>query len=495
MTAKITADNKIIECQKGTLLGDVMELHDVFEQPCGGKKRCGKCLVTARGALSPFSHEEMTFLTEEQRAAGMRLACCVSVLGDCEVERQHGDVTVSIGGYMPQFEWSPAFSRFAISLDIGTTTLALQLYSTSALVAEASEKNPQAVFGADVISRIEHAIAGEGEALADCIKDGITRLIEELLQKGGVDADAVDLLIITGNTTMLYLLTGRSPEPMSHAPFEADHLFGEVLGHALIEILPNTEQYLPRCISAFVGADISTAILSCGMCTEHESALLIDVGTNGEIALWHDNKLFCCSTAMGPAFEGASLSSGMTGRPGAIYKVESEQGQLVFHTIGDAPVKGICGSGVVDLIACVLENETLDETGMLDDDIPLGDGIYFTQKDVRMVQLAKAALAAGVIALLKKAGLKYSDIERLYIAGGFGSNLNIKNAARIGLIPTELLDRVSVLGNAALAGASMLLLEKNYRAELEQLVKGATTHENSTDPVFNDAYIENMMFE
>ncbi len=494
MTVKIALDNKIINCEKGTLLGDVMELHDVFEQPCGGKKKCGKCLVSVKGELSDYSHEELTFLTVRQRENGVRLACCCSVEGDCEVISQQSEVAVSIGGYMPSFEWQPAFERYAIAVDIGTTTLALQMYSTESLVAEVSEKNPQAAFGADVISRIEHALAGEGKELAQCIIDGISRLTEELLQKSGVLRSEVDLMVITGNTTMLYLLTQRSPEPLSHAPFEADHLFGENLPKGWLSCLPTAEVYLPRCISAFIGADISTAILSSDLCNEHSTALLMDVGTNGELALRHDGKLFCCSTAMGPAFEGATLSSGMIGKTGAVHKVELIDGQMHFRTIGDAPVIGICGSGVVDLVACLLKTEQLEDTGLLEEDVMLADEVYFTQKDIRMVQLAKAAVAAGVEALLAQAGLEFEAIEQLYLAGGFGSNLNIENAAEIGLVPKQLIDRVTVLGNAALSGAAMLLLNKNCRTELEQMIADATTHENSTDPVFNDAYIDNMMF-
>ncbi len=496
MKVNIKTADGFIACESGTLLGEVVALHDHFDQPCAGKRRCGKCLVTVKGELSNHTDEELILLSEQQRAAGIRLACCCRVLGDCEIlPPVEGEISVSIGGFMPEFTHNPSFERYGISVDIGTTTLALQLYNNKSLLAEASDKNPQASFGADVISRIEHSLAGEGNLLAECIKQGICELSEQLIQKANIDRNDVDMMVVTGNTTMLYLLTEHDTEPLSHAPFEADRLYGERMPKGFFECCPSAEVYLPRCISAFIGADISTAILSSGMCEGDETALLMDIGTNGELALWHDNKLLCCSTAMGPAFEGATLSCGMMGKTGAVYRATVVDGVVVPEVLGGVEPLGICGSGVVDLVACMLYTEQLDDTGYLEDEeFPFGKGINFTQKDVRMVQLAKASLAAGVIALLNRAGIEMKEIKQLYIAGGFGSNINIKNAAKIGLIPDELTDRVEVLGNAALSGASMLLLAKQLWEKLEVLSKNATTYENSTDPVFMDAYVENMMF-
>ncbi len=496
MMVNIKTADEVISCESGSLLGEIIALHDHFDQPCAGKRRCGKCLVTVKGDLSEPSEEELILLSEQQRANGVRLACCCRVLGDCEiVPPTEGEIAVSIGGFMPEFTHNPAFKGHGISVDIGTTTLALQLYSGSALLAQASDKNPQASFGADVISRIEHSLAGEGEQLADCIKNGICELVEELLVKSGIDRNSVDMMVVTGNTTMLYLLNSHDPEALSHAPFEADRLYGGRLPKGFFGCCPSAEVYLPRCISAFIGADISTAVLASGMCEKQETALLMDIGTNGELALWHEGKLLCCSTAMGPAFEGATLSCGMMGRTGAVYKVAMSNDKIVPEVIGGVKPIGICGSGVVDLVACMLATEDLDETGYLEDEEFLfARDVSFTQKDIRMVQLAKASLAAGVIALLNRADINMQDIKQLYIAGGFGSNINIQNAAAIGLIPKELTDRVEVLGNAALSGASMLLLAAQLWEKLEEIAKNATTYENSTDPVFMDAYVENMMF-
>ncbi len=500
MTVNIKTADGIISCEKGALLGEITHLHEHFDQPCAGKRRCGKCLVTITGDVSKPSNEEMILLSEQQRNAGIRLACCCHVLGDCELlQSTTSEIAVSVGGFMPEFEQNPSFDRYGISVDIGTTTLALQLYGTGSLLSEASDKNPQASFGADVISRMEKSLAGDGQALADCIKDGICELVDELIQKSGIDRNDIDMMVVTGNTTMLYLLTNHDPEPLSHAPFEADRLFGERLSPGFFACCPSAEVYLPRCISAFIGADITTAILASGMCEKNETALLADIGTNGELALWHNNELFCCSTAMGPAFEGATLSSGMMGKTGAVYRVAIDNNIIVPEVLGGVEPIGICGSGVIDLIACLLTTEELDETGLLEDDFVLSSGnnvanVLFTQKDIRMVQLAKASLAAGIEALLARADIKIKDVKRLYIAGGFGSNINIANAAKIGLIPSELVDKAEVLGNAALSGASMLLLSKPLWENSQIMADGATTYENSTDPVFMDAYVDNMMF-
>ncbi len=490
----ITADG-VVSCEKGSLLGEVLELHDHFDQPCAGKRRCGKCLVTIRGELSDPTNEEMILLSEHQRSSGVRLACCCYVMGNCEILPQNeGEVSVSIGGFMPEFERNPSFNKYGISVDIGTTTLALQLYNDKALLAEASNKNPQSSFGADVISRMEHSLAGEGKQLSECIKKGICELTQELIQEANINCNDIDMMVVTGNTTMLYLLMNHDPEPLSHAPFEADRLFGEKLERGFFECCPSAEVYLPRCISAFIGADITTAILASGICNDTETALLTDIGTNGELALWHEEKLYCCSTAMGPAFEGATLSSGMMGKTGAVYRVGIINDEIVPEVLGGVEPIGICGSGVIDLIACLLTTEVLDETGLLEDDYAFTEEVLFTQKDIRMVQLAKASLAAGIEALLARADIGISDVKKLYIAGGFGSNINIKNAAKIGLIPTELVNKAEVLGNAALSGASMLLLAKQLWQTTQEMADDATTYENSTDPVFMDAYVDNMMF-
>lgn len=464
------------------------------EHPCGGRGSCGKCRVVARGALSPVTAEEKKLLTPAELKSGVRLACRTKALGEVWLETEpqaaaravtEGEGALKVG--------DPAFSRYGAAVDVGTTTLAARLYDPAGnLLAEATALNPQGTYGADVMTRMDGALHGKAGELRRLMVEAIDRLLKELKQKAAVPT--VDGAVFTGNTVMLHLLCGLSVEPLTHAPFKAEHLFGNVCSAPELGLCEMVgEVYLPPCISAFVGADTVCALLSSALCEGDKTALLADVGTNGELALWHEGKLTVCSTAAGPAFEGAGLSMGMRGEEGAIDQVWVDQGKLCFHVIGNTVPRGICGSGVVDAVACLLELELLDESGYLEEDALL-DGVRLTARDIRMVQLAKSAVSAGIYALLHHAGLSFGAVERFVIAGGFGYYLNKENAAGIGLIPKELLAVTRAVGNGALSGASMLLLDRTLRGHCHALARSATHPELATDPVFTERYAFGMLF-
>ena len=497
--ATVTVNGQPLPAAPGTLLSQVLRNRQGFEMPCAGHGRCGKCRVTASGALSPLSTEELAHLTREEIARGVRLACCTHVAGDCSVtlsDSVHSRICLS--GVMGSITLRPRFTAYGAAVDIGTTTLAASLYGADGtLLAQASRANPQAAWGADVISRIEAALRGEGAALAACVRSAIDGLLRKMAEQSQIALDAIDALVITGNTAMLHFLTETSPEPLSHAPFEAKRLFGEALPTSALGLTagPNAGVYLPRCMSAFVGADITTALLASSICQGSETRMLVDIGTNGEMALWHQGQLFCCSTAAGPAFEGAGISMGMHGQDGAVDHVTLEDGTLRPHVIGEVPPVGICGSGVIDALACLLETEALDETGLLETaPAPIAPPVVLTQQDVRMVQLAKSAVSAGLRTLLRTQGLTCPEVAELAVAGGFGSYLDVANAGRIGLIPEELVPRVRVLGNAALSGAAMLLLDRELIQPCEELARSARTLVLSANPVFTEYYTEGMFF-
>ncbi len=500
--AQIKINDTTIQVAKHTILSQAIGLHQpLFEQPCAGLGRCGKCRVVASGALSLLSPAERTHLSNAEIAAGVRLACQCTVLGDCTVHIQTQTATqsqIQIAGVMPAFAPAPYFTHYGVALDIGTTTLAALLFdATGNCLATASAPNPQATFGADVVSRIEGALAGNGAALADCIRAGVSDLLLQLCAQGACIPAEVEQIVITGNTCMLYLLTQRSPEPLSHAPFAADCLFDIALPAADLALpCPNAQVYLPPCISAFVGADITTALLASDICNQDKTALLADIGTNGEMALWHNGQLHCCSTAAGPAFEGAGLSMGVAGKDGAIDKVTARaDGGYDIHTIGEIAPLGICGSGIVDAIAAFLQSEEMDETGLLEEaTVLLGQTVTVTQADVRMVQLAKSAICAGMQTLVENSGLNATQISTLSLAGGFGSYLNLTSAAAIGLFPPEYLGKTKVIGNAALSGAAMLLLQPNYIAAARELAQHATTLDLAANPRFSEHYMMGMLF-
>ena len=452
--------------------------------PCGGRGVCGKCAVDIEGALSP--------LTESEIRAGHRLSCQTRLFGDAvlNLPEEKPEMVIETGFGTLNVSFSPMSGTVGAAVDIGTTTVVLRLYDlkTGAFLADASAVNPQTAIAADVMGRIGAAKEGKLSLLSGMIRDCIRSLRNEAAEKAGRNPDNVDRYVLTGNTTMLYLLTGRDPDCLSHAPFQADTLFGEEWE------LDGVPAYLPRCMSAFVGADISTAVLASGMTAKDETALLCDIGTNGEIALFKNGRLYVSSTAAGPAFEGAGISCGCGGIPGAIDRVSVTGNGLDVHVIGEKKAVGICGSGLIDAVACYLDTETIDETGSIDGDTTLADGIAPDQKDIRAVQLAKAAIAAGIGTLLKVSGTREEEIGTLYIAGGFGSHLNIASAVRIGLIPGTLGAVARPIGNAALAGAVTLMLDSASVGTLNAFAQSAEAVNLGGNPAFNENYMEQMLF-
>ena len=452
--------------------------------PCGGRGSCAKCAVCITGEVSEPNDCE--------KRAGVRLSCQITVRGDAAVtlpdSRRDEQIETETGVQTDVL--LPMPGRYGAAVDIGTTTLAAKLFDlqTGACLGTAAGLNPQTAVAADVMGRIGAAMAGSLTLLQDQVTGEIERLLAACRAQSGITAEP-DALVLTGNTTMLYLLTGRDPTCLSHAPFEADTLFGGEMQ------LSGRRTYLPPCMNAFVGADITCAVLASGMCEKNDTALLCDIGTNGEMALWKDGTLYVTSTAAGPAFEGAGISCGCGSVRGAIDRVWLEDGKLCVHTLGNAKAVGVCGSGLIDAIAAGLESEQIDETGFLEDDtLPLADGVALVPQDIRAVQLAKAAIAAGMAVLLETAGVSLDAVQTLYIAGGFGSHLNVKSAAAIGLLPPEWTNRTQILGNAALSGAVQALLNQNAHESLGRIAARAVHVNLGGSPRFNEQYVEHMLF-
>lgn len=454
------------------------------EHPCGGKGRCGKCVVRLDGEVSEPNAAE--------KAAGARLSCQAVILGDATVWLDaHDSMTQIETGSDSIAALAPMPGEFGAAVDIGTTTLVLKVCELSggAVVATAACVNPQRSVAADVIGRIEAAMSGALDDLRLSVVAALEQLLKEACTSAGIREEQVESLVITGNTTMLYLLTGRDPEPLSHAPFRADCLFGYET------TLLGRRAYLPRCMDAFVGADITCAVLASGMTESPGPALLCDIGTNGEIALWKAGTLYATSTAAGPAFEGAGISCGCGSIPGAIDRVWLENDRVCCHTIGDLPAVGLCGSGLIDAISVFLATEDIDETGATEPpELPLSDSVALQPKDVRAVQLAKAAIAAGIQTLLESTDTALSEIADFAICGGFGTHLDLRSAVAIGLIPGELAKKARVLGNAAMTGALRILLDQRMRPQAEALADAAKQLNLGGNPNFNENYIDQMFF-
>ncbi len=418
-------------------------------------------------------------------------------------------------------------SLWAAAVDIGTTTVAMYLVNLADGIVAGSraELNRQGPFGADVISRLEYARNGEKETveLQRAIVGQLSHLLSALAADYDVSPEDIHMLAVAGNTAMLHLMAGWDSKGLGEAPFlpavlESQPFLADEIG---FEGFPRLRIWPLPSLSAYVGADITSGIVASGMHQRNSTDLLLDIGTNGEMALGGAEGLVCCSTAAGPAFEGAHLSCGVGSIPGAVDHVDWNNGRFTFSTIDGIPATGFCGSGVVDLAAFLVKSKLVDDTGRMVESIDEAEGDFgnitvetgetgpeivfpegpethrrmvFTQKDLREIQLAKAAMSAGVETLLKQADLSVEDVGTLWLAGGFGSYIRPESAAAIGLIPPGFAEKTRSLGNAAARGALLCLLSREKHAEIRGISKAAETIELSGRPDFQNAYIEGMMF-
>lgn len=476
-----------MEAEAGTRVSDVLAAGGVeASAPCGGRGVCGKCAVMLAGQVSAPSGQE--------QRAGVRLACQARIEGDAEIilpQAQQmvqiatgADAVPSVGQAMP--------GQVGAAVDVGTTTLVLRLFDLreGRSLGVAAMANPQGSVSADVIGRMEAALAGQGELLRDQVTDAIQTLLVHACAQGNIAPDTVESAVVTGNTAMMYLLWGVDPRSLTRAPFQAEHLFGD--WHAV----GKRQVYVPRCLHALIGADTTCAVLASGMLHRDETALLCDMGTNGEMALWKDGTLYVTSTAVGPAFEGAGISCGCASVPGAIDRVDVMNGRLYPHTIGGGAPVGLCGSGLISVLAVMLDLGVMDETGLLEGgEIQLSRGVTLRQADVRAAQLAKAAVAAGMDCLLSAAGCAPGEVQHCYLAGGFGSGLSLPHAVRIGLIPPEVAGKVHVIGNATLNGAAMLLMDQGKIAITERIAAAAKPVQLGGQSDFEEKYIRHMALQ
>ena len=452
-------------------------------QPCGGRGVCGKCAVIAlTGAVSAPN--------EAERNLGARLACQARLLGPCTAELPAAQHWAAIEtSHHTAARGLPMPGRYGAAVDLGTTTLVARVYDLASgkMLAEQAALNPQTTVAADVMGRISSALAGQLGALRAMAEKAVLQAVAGACALA--DVPGVDAMVVAGNTTMLYLLTGRTPETLARAPFTADDLFGREV------TLGGVNTYLPPCTGAFMGADLTCAALSTGLTGAPDTVLLMDIGTNGELMLWHQDTLYAASTAAGPAFEGGEISRGLGGVTGAIDKVWAENGQLGARVLGGGHAEGICGSGLIDAVAVLLQLGCVDETGASDAPaFVLRDDVTLTAGDIRAVQLAKAAIAAGVETLLASAGIRAPQVHRLLLAGGFGSHLSVTSAAAIGLIPATLAAKAQAVGNASLAGASMLLLDTRARAQAEHIAGKARLVPLGGDPGFAERFMAALSF-
>jgi uncharacterized 2Fe-2S/4Fe-4S cluster protein (DUF4445 family) len=462
---------RTVEVEPGTPLSDVLFAYGV-EFPCGGRGRCRKCRVRVLDG-------ELASTADASEPDGTWLSCRCRTAGDVTLEIAQWETAI-LADDSP-FEFVPR-EGYGVAVDLGTTTLVAQLLDlrTAHVLGVRTALNPQTQHGSDIMSRVEFALHGGAQTLQNLIRGQIDELIREL-----APPEAPARVAIVGNTVMHHLYCGIGVEPLAGYPFEtaADGLVDLGAGR----------RFLP-CLGGFVGSDILAGILATRMHRSDKLSVLLDLGTNGEIVVGNRSRLLCCSTAAGPAFEGGRISMGMRAATGAISEVTADGGAFHCHVLGGGAPRGVCGSGLVDAVAVALDLGLILPNGRLAHkarEIPIAAPVAITQQDVRELQLAKGAMAAGVDILLERWGATRDDVDLVYLAGAFGNYLNRASARRIGLLAFEP-ERVEPAGNTALLGAKLALFEDGDFGDVRALVEHVPL---GADPEFQERYVDAMAFE
>ena len=474
-------NNKKLSVLAGTNLLDALKENGIYpDAPCGGNGTCGKCTVQVNG-------------TEV-------LACRTVVDRDMTVVLPQAEIHILQESFCAEQGADPLQEGNLLALDIGTTSVVCVLLDgkTGDELAKSSAINPQVTFGADVISRIQAALRGELPKLTALIREQMTTLIQQVCKTADILPETVGVVSVVGNPAMQQLFLGICPENLAEIPFAPALTEAKAVScKEILPICPEAQLLIVPDIAGFIGADTVGCLLATKLYEEDALTLLVDIGTNGEMVLGNRDGMIACATAAGPALEGANIQFGMRAAEGAIDHVWTEDGKILCSVIGGGAAEGICGSGLVDAVAVGLQLGLINKRGrILTDDhiLPLTERIYLTQEDVRQVQLAKGAIYAGIALLAKQLGVEIEEIQRVQLAGAFGSFLNPENACRIGLLPEQLLEKIEVVGNAALSGAKMLALDKLLLPFTQKLIEKAESLELASLPLFPKTFAKAMLF-
>jgi uncharacterized 2Fe-2S/4Fe-4S cluster protein (DUF4445 family) len=543
----VRADQTLLEAAQAAGVG--------LASVCGGAGTCEECRVRlVTGSLSTPTSVEDAALGSDALAAGWRLACQAQALSDVRLHIPAESLTAAqrlqTEGQEAQLEIDPVITEldaYGLAVDVGTTKVAAYLIrlETGETVAKSAAMNPQIAYGEDVISRI--AFAGRepdgAKRLQSVLVETLNDLTKEMCASAHVSRENILDAVMVGNTAMHHLLAGLPVEQLGRAPYApatTDPLTipARELGLAFG---PSANVYLPPVIAGYVGADHLAMLLATGITgieleknaprrnENHEGGSLpaknsvasqkdssrpsrhrgskiiaLDIGTNTEIALLANEQVTCCSCASGPAFEGAHIKEGMRAAPGAIERACWSDGKIQWQTIDAEPPVGICGSGILDIIASLLDGELLKSTGKLTvgNEYPLvpsaqtglGRDLTVTRKDVHEIQLAKSAIRAGTEVLLANAGLTSADLDGFIVAGAFGTYLDLHSAVRVGMFPSLPMEKFSQVGNAAGVGARMMLVSLKKRLEAETLAKRLGYIELASDAGFMGLFMKYLGF-
>lgn len=498
-------------CRAGIRISEQLQSQQVsLLFPCGGAGSCGKCRIRViRGTLDVTAEDKRIFTPEELRQ-GWRLACRAIPKEEIEivvpVVKEQEFVAVGQQSHRNAVQYGSR--TYGLAIDIGTTTIAVSLVDRESeqAIQTVTAVNSQRRYGADVISRIQAANDGQLAVLQQCVRQDIQRLFQQLWTAYPLAKTAVHHAVVSANTTMLHLLMGWDCRGLGAWPFHPYSLGGQtydwrdVFGTTDCE---GTVTLLPS-ISTYVGADITAGIWQCAMHRQTGLTLLLDLGTNGEMAIGNQDGFLTASTAAGPALEGGNLTWGTGSVPGAICHVSIQHRQTHVQTIQGVAPCGICGSGVIDAMAGLVQQQLVDCKGRLCEPyftqgFPLASTtnhqrIVLTQPDIRNIQLAKSAVRAGLEVLIQQAGAAYDTIDRVYLAGGFGLYLRPEQAGQIGLLPQELIAKTKAVGNTSLQGATAAVCHSQVLPAMETIVSNAQDIVLSNHKAFQDMYIRHMDF-
>ena len=456
---KVTVNGNLFFAQGGTLLSAVLAENGIFvEHPCGGKGLCKRCTVKVNGKDE--------------------LCCAYVVNSDIAVEISETEKDILTKEYS---EALPKEENLCLCLDIGTTTLELALVDKEKkeILKTLKALNPQRSMGADVISRITYGKEKGFSPLQECVVNKINAMLLEM----GVEH--IDKMYVSANTVMLHIFWGEDCSSLGVAPYTPVFLQSRIAEAKAVGVESvSTIETLP-CLSAFVGADIVAGVLFAGLPSKGKYNLLVDLGTNAELVLWSEKGGLCTSAACGPCFEGGNISCGMRATEGAI----SSFSEGKMSVIGNTFPKGLCASGLIDVISHLARKGEIDKSGYMAGDFSIAYGVSLTPEDVREYQTAKSAVLSAIQTLVRELEISFDDIDKAYICGGFSQGLNIKNAVFTGLLPKELEEKCILSGNTSLSGTIKYALSDNpFPVDLKKI----PYIELASNSFFSDKFIKNM---
>jgi len=459
---------------------------------CGGEGSCGKCKVIIKKGT----------VNSNLLGNGYVLACKSFPLSDLEVYVPEQN-ELKIVGLKKTIEGNRPIARgLGLAFDIGTTTVVGSLVDLDSkrVIRTYSDYNKQINTGADVLSRILYAKKGLNE-LNRLILETLNSIISKLLDEN--EKERVSYVIVAGNTTMIYLLLKKNPEVIRTETFPETKYETTCADNLGLKLNAKAKVFCVPGISGYVGGDIVSDIIASELYKDNKTTLLIDVGTNGEVVLGNKDWVMACSSSAGPAFEGGEVKCGVRAMAGAIERITITD-RIMFSTIEDCKAVGICGSGLIDLVAELFKNSIIDRAGNINIGKPftltsdrkkifkITEDVYIEEDEIKNIIRSKAAIFSACSTLLEKANLKFSDLDRIIVAGGFGNYLNLKNAITIGLLPDLPHERFKFIGNGAIAGTIAMLLDENKFRECNRLVERITYIDLNTDENFMKEYVSAM---